>query len=270
MFFDGRFLDAGIRIIIERTIETIALLKFDNEGSLFFQQLLLSIYQAAEEKRPGKFQTKMLHALINALYYKAADLFLLLESLEEASSSRSSLIVQQFKDLIKRNFKIWKRPADYANALNISVSHLNDTVKINTGYSATHLIQQVVTGEAQRTLRYTTKSIKEIAFGLGYADHKYFTRLFTRVVGRPPSGFRKTEQQKPAPQPEVLVFRTSVQGKDIADDLVDSIRNLYPEYEVSFDLEDRDNILRVKGREAHPERIRQVLLTGGYTCEEIG
>ncbi|RYY37920.1 MAG: AraC family transcriptional regulator [Sphingobacteriaceae bacterium] len=269
MFFDSKFLDAAIRSVIERSIETAALFQLDHNEPVFFQQLLLSIYQAAEEMPAGKFQTQMLHALINALYYKAADMYLMRKSLAAASASRGSLIVQDFKDLIKLNFKTSKRPADYAQSLHISVSHLNDTLKMNTGYSATHLIQQAVIGEGQRILRYTAKSVKEIACSLGYTDHKYFTRLFTKVVGQSPSEFRKTSLQKHITRPEVLVFRTNVSGQGKASDLVHSIRKLFPEYEVNFDLEDCENILRIKGKNAEPEMIRQILQSNGYACEEI-
>ena len=33
-------------------------------------------------------------------------------------------------------------------------------------------------------------SVKELAYELGFADEHYFSRLFTRVVGEPPSAFR--------------------------------------------------------------------------------
>lgn len=191
MFFDGKHLDPKTRAVTEKSIEQIALFDLHNEELLFTDQLFLSVFQASENKNPGPLQVQMLQALINALLYQVANMQLLRESSAESSASRPVQIVQEFKSLIKSNFRSLKKPADYAALLHISVSHLNDTVKANTGYSATHLLQQEVIGEAQRQLRYSSKTVKEIAFSLGFSDYKYFSRLFTKIVGRSPSVFRR-------------------------------------------------------------------------------
>lgn len=44
----------------------------------------------------------------------------------------------------------------------------------------------------------------------------------------------------------VEVFKTDVGDQRQANRLIDLIRNAFPEYEVNFDLEDCDRILRVK------------------------
>ena len=45
--------------------------------------------------------------------------------------------------------------------------------------------------QARRLLLYTELSVKEIAAELGYDDSAYFTRLFTKETGVPPSVYRK-------------------------------------------------------------------------------
>jgi AraC family transcriptional activator of pobA len=191
MFVDGKNLDMKTRAVTEQSAQEIALFALSSDELLFTDQLLLSVYQATEDKNPGPFQTEMLHALINALFYQAANLHLLRKSSAESSASRPTQIVQQYKGLIKSHFKNLRRPAEYAALLHISVRHLNDTVKAQTGYSATCLLQQEVMGEAKRQLRYTTRTVKEIAFNLGYVDYKYFIRLLSKIAGQSPSGFRK-------------------------------------------------------------------------------
>jgi AraC-like DNA-binding protein len=44
--------------------------------------------------------------------------------------------------------------------------------------------------EAERQLRYTTMSITQIAYHLGFDDPAYFSRFFTRQVGVSPRAFR--------------------------------------------------------------------------------
>jgi YesN/AraC family two-component response regulator len=76
-----------------------------------------------------------------------------------------------------------KRPADYAEVLNISVAYLNECVKNVTGFSVSHHIQQRIILEAKRLLYHSDNSVKEIAAELGYDDYPYFSRLFVKVAG---------------------------------------------------------------------------------------
>jgi len=191
MFVDAKIVDTKTRTVTEQLVEEVVLFELDQEQQRFTDQLFLAVFQAYDNQTPGPFQMQMLHALTNALFYQAASLQLLRRSLDENTSSRPAQIVQEFRCLIKQHFKRLKRPAAYAELLHLSVSHLNDTVKAFTGYSATNLLQQELMGDAQKELRYTSRSIKEIAFGMGYSDYKYFIRLFTKVTGQSPTAFRK-------------------------------------------------------------------------------
>ena len=44
--------------------------------------------------------------------------------------------------------------------------------------------------QAKRDLRFTNKSVKEIAFGLGFEDPSYFTRLFKKAESVSPQVYR--------------------------------------------------------------------------------
>lgn len=112
-------------------------------------------------------------------------------------SPRVMSITNEFRNLVKRDYRSLKRPAAYAQKLNISVAHLNDVVKMVTGLSASALIQKEILSEAQRLLYYSQLSIKEIAVQLGYKDTKYFIRLFTKKAGRSPGDYRKTLRSNP-------------------------------------------------------------------------
>jgi AraC family transcriptional activator of pobA len=207
MFFDGKHLDSKIRAVTEKSSDEIALFDLNSDDLRFTDQLLLSVFQASQNNNPGPLQVQMLHALINALFYQVANMQLLRESSPKTSASRPAQIVQEFKSLVKSNFSNLKRPADYAALLHISVSHLNDTVKANTGYSATHILQQEIVGEAKRQLRYSSKTIKEIAANLGYNDYKYFIRLFSKILGQSPSVFRKNTKLSTAKYPAVPALK---------------------------------------------------------------
>ena len=104
--------------------------------------------------------------------------------------SRFNIITKAFRETLERDYSTAKRPAAYAEKLNISTPYLNECVKNTTGYSVTHHIQQRVILEAKRLLYHSDKSVKEIAAELGYDDYPYFSRLFTKVARMTAIAFR--------------------------------------------------------------------------------
>jgi AraC family transcriptional regulator, transcriptional activator of pobA len=197
LFFDSKILDEKASAAFNQSIEKLMLLHLDAEQLSTCNALLSLIFRFTEEQQEAPYQMHLLHSLINGLFYHIVNLVMVQEkNIDNKAASKSADITHRFKNLIKEYCLVDKRPAAYAARMNISVSHLNDTVKNVTGFSATHFIQQQLMGEAQRQLVYTPKSIKEIAIALGFQDYKYFTRLFTKVVALSPSRFRAINQLK--------------------------------------------------------------------------
>ncbi|NCD71640.1 AraC family transcriptional regulator [Mucilaginibacter agri] len=104
--------------------------------------------------------------------------------------TRFELVTNAFRKSLEQNFKTIKRPAMYAELLNVSVSYLNECVHKTSGRPVSDLIRERVVLEAKRLLYHSAKSVKEIAGELGYDDYSYFTRLFVKAVGVTPLTFR--------------------------------------------------------------------------------
>lgn len=104
--------------------------------------------------------------------------------------SRFEIVTKEFRKALEVYYIKYKRPADYANVLNISVPYLNECVKTVTGLPVSHHIQQRVILEAKRMLYHSDKSVKETAAELGFEDYPYFSRLFTKVTGTTALAFR--------------------------------------------------------------------------------
>lgn len=104
--------------------------------------------------------------------------------------SRFDAVNRSFRELLEQNYTTAKRPADYAQKLNLSTPYLNECVKNATGYSVSYHIQQRVILEAKRLLSHSGRSVKEIAAILGYDDYPYFSRLFTKATGMSALVFR--------------------------------------------------------------------------------
>jgi AraC family transcriptional activator of pobA len=105
--------------------------------------------------------------------------------------SRFDIITKNFRALLDLHFTKDKRPAYYADRLNISTAYLNESVKNATGYPVSHHIQHRVVLEAKRMLYHSNASVKEIAVTLGYDDYAYFSRIFTKITGITALAFRK-------------------------------------------------------------------------------
>jgi len=104
--------------------------------------------------------------------------------------SRAEVVTKAFREALALHYKLLKRPADYAEKLNLSTPYLNECVKDITGRAVSYHIQQRVVLEAKRLLHHSGLSLKEIGAALGYDDYAYFSRLFTKVSGSTPLAFR--------------------------------------------------------------------------------
>lgn len=101
-------------------------------------------------------------------------------------------ILQTLVNSIEANYKEKHSPMEYSEILNVSTSVLSKLVKKYFDKTLTNIIAQRIIVEAKRELYLTSKSIKEVAFLLGYDDEYYFSRFFKKNVGVSPHIYRKT------------------------------------------------------------------------------
>ena len=76
--------------------------------------------------------------------------------------------------------------------LSVSANYLNVTVKKVSGYPVSYHIQQQIIQEAKRQAVYTDKSMKEIAYQLGFEAITHFSKFFKKNEGSNFSLYRKT------------------------------------------------------------------------------
>lgn len=143
-------------------------------------------------RQPGsQFYQSVIHSLFNAFAGMFAAAFLEKEPGYNQPELRPLAITRQFKTLLQQQYIREKSPSAYASQLHISLSYLNECVKQITGFSITWWIQHQIILEAKRLLYYTDTTVKEIGFALGYEDHAYFSRLFTKATGVSANQFRQ-------------------------------------------------------------------------------
>jgi AraC family transcriptional regulator, transcriptional activator of pobA len=105
---------------------------------------------------------------------------------------KEPFILQNLKDAIERDFKTKHSASDYADALNISAKALAKIVKSYFNKTLTDMISERIIMEAKRELYLTKKTVKEIAYDLGYEDEHYFSRFFKTNADVSPQTYRET------------------------------------------------------------------------------
>lgn len=70
-----------------------------------------------------------------------------------------------------------------------------------TGLAPLSYVQQLRVAEAKRRLERTQDPVDEIAWRVGYEDPAFFRRLFKRIAGVSPAGYRRTLQVPPIARP---------------------------------------------------------------------
>lgn len=134
------------------------------------------------------YSNATLYLLAGLLHIIAGNCFAAKEGVKK---SRPLQLKQQFIQLLYEHYKEWKKPSTYAEQLCVTTSHLNDTIKHITGRSVTVAIQEHCILEAQRLLHYTTLSVNEICYELGFQNPSHFIKIFKTVAGCTPLHYRQ-------------------------------------------------------------------------------
>jgi len=114
------------------------------------------------------------------------------QAIESKKGNREPIILQSLKEAIEKEFKTKHTANDYAVLLNISPNALAKITKRHFNKTLTNLITERIIIEAKRELYLTNKSIKAIAYELGYEDEYYFSRLFKKNADISPQVYRET------------------------------------------------------------------------------
>lgn len=100
-------------------------------------------------------------------------------------------LLRRFVRMLEKEFHTEHSVAFYADALEVTPTHLSRVCRQRNGQGANALIQGRTVLEARQRLAFTDQKIVDVARGLGFNSAAYFTRLFTARAGSSPSEFRR-------------------------------------------------------------------------------
>ena len=99
--------------------------------------------------------------------------------------------IREFHKLIEARFRTHAPVSVYARALGITATQLNRTCRAVVGRSALEMIHERIVLEAKRNLIFTSMTVAEVGYSLGFEDPSYFSRFFQHRVGTTPSAFQR-------------------------------------------------------------------------------
>ncbi len=105
-------------------------------------------------------------------------------------------IVEQAKHYISENYGKDLSLDELSRSMDLSPYYFSKLFKEKTGENFVEYLTAVRIDRAKELLRDPDRSMKEICAEVGYADPNYFSRIFKKVVGVPPTEYRETARAK--------------------------------------------------------------------------
>ena len=112
------------------------------------------------------------------------------QSRYEANKDLNIDIVREYNFLVEQHFREKHTVAAYAKMLNKSPKTLSNLFKKISDKTPLQFIQSRRMLEARRLLAYTSKTVSEIGYDLGFTDVQSFSRFFKKHENRTPAEYR--------------------------------------------------------------------------------
>jgi len=100
-------------------------------------------------------------------------------------------LVARFRQCVEANLRADWTLNRYAKTLGVTPAQLRAACMEVTGQPPTRIVHDRLILEAKRSLMYTSMTIAEAGYDLGFSDPAYFSRFFSERVGESPAAFRR-------------------------------------------------------------------------------
>lgn len=152
-------------------------------------ELLRNMFKT-ELKTADNIQHEMLRVLIKRLIVNITRLARLEFVPAKKIKEDKYHLLRQFNLLVEAHYRKEHSVSFYAAELHKSPKTLSNLFAAYNQKSPSQVIQERVLVEAKRLLAYTTRSVKEIAYELGFEDAAYFSNFFKKHTRYSPLDFR--------------------------------------------------------------------------------
>jgi len=139
----------------------------------------------------------------------------------EQNPKKSLIEIREFMNQFYNEALSIKQLAEMADT---SPKYFGDLFKRTFGMSAMNYLTNIRIKHAKRYMTESDELLRDIALKVGYSDEFYFSRIFKKVVGVPPSDYNKNKRQR------IATCSSSVTGQLIALNIIPMSAPLDPKW----------------------------------------
>lgn len=140
------------------------------------------------------YSHEILRSVIRTLAYKVCRIvdrhLRTIPATATASRNRNEAYFNEFMRLLSKHCTQHRSVGFYAEALHLTPKYLTTIIRQTSGRTATEWIDDYVVLEAKNLLKYSTKSIQEIAYCLNFSNQSFFGKYFRNHTGMTPTAYR--------------------------------------------------------------------------------
>ena len=155
-----------------------------------FYKMLLKSAASTEDK----YHKEIIRQLISAFIYKACSMLFNDELTNHTPGpvlkGRREQLFARFMELVASHHRKERSVGFYASELSITPKYLSTLIKQVSSKTAAEWIDEYVILEAKALLKYSDKSIQEIAYHLNFPTQSFFGKYFKHHTGMSPSRYK--------------------------------------------------------------------------------
>ena len=110
------------------------------------------------------------------------------------SDNQDLELVRAFEYMLEQHYNSSPQVAYYCQSLNVTEKRLQTATRNILDQSPKEIIKDRIVLEAKRLLVYSSDSVKEISFRLGFDEPTNFTKFFKKSTGKSPMDFRSSQK----------------------------------------------------------------------------
>ncbi|GAB3812414.1 AraC family transcriptional regulator [Pontibacter rugosus] len=200
--FSDRFLQkTGMRahdtFIIFSAVYQHPYLDLPAKLKVIFEELVSLMIKELQEPMPDMgILSRYLYILLQYLLRECQ------EQIGKITPARQSERLYLLSSLIEDHYHEHRSVAFYADALDITPKHLNSLCRQHLQTTVADMQHERLLVEGKRLLFFSSLSVKEIAYQLGFEDASYFVRFFKRMTGFTPTQIRSGGSESTIPAAE--------------------------------------------------------------------
>lgn len=180
MHFDGSISSHIFEKYAERSLSPVTV-PFTDERLALFGRIISVLSSGFNEQKIEYASIVCLNFLSSFIYYD-------LELSTEPNNNDN--LVDKIIDYLNNNIHKTITTQEIVENFHYSHSYLFSVFKKKTGYSIIHFFNLLKIQKACEYLNFTSLSVKEICFKMGFQDPLYFSRLFKKYMGLAPTEYR--------------------------------------------------------------------------------